>query len=37
MTLADVHSSLVNIEKEIVAATAKHNEFLRDLQLPELP
>ena len=35
--LAATHAELVRIEKEIRAATAKHNDFLRQLGLPELP
>lgn len=35
--LAATHAELVRIEKEIRAATAKHNEFLRQLGLPKLP
>jgi type I restriction enzyme M protein len=35
--LAATHGGLVGIEKAIRAATAKHNEFLVELGLPELP
>ncbi|OHU89209.1 MULTISPECIES: type I restriction-modification system subunit M [Pseudoalteromonas] len=35
--LQAVHQELVNIEKDIVAATAKHNTFLNELGLPLLP
>lgn len=35
--LADEHGKLVNIEKDIVEATKKHNEFLKELGLPQLP
>jgi type I restriction enzyme M protein len=31
------HAKLMNIEKEIQSATAKHNEFLKELGLPLLP
>ena len=31
------HIKLMEIEKEIQAATAKHNEFLKELGLPLLP
>jgi type I restriction enzyme M protein len=31
------HAKLMEIEKEIQAATAKHNEFLKELGLPLLP
>jgi len=37
IVLADEHAKLVNIESDIVEATKKHNEFLRELGLPELP
>ena len=32
-----VHQELVNLEKDIVDATAKHNKFLAELGLPILP
>jgi len=35
--LAATHASLVEIEKAIHKATAKHNEFLKDLGKPLLP
>jgi type I restriction enzyme M protein len=35
--LAANHAKLMEIEKEIRAATAKHNEFLKELGLPLLP
>jgi type I restriction enzyme M protein len=35
--LADTHGDLMRIEGEIRAATAKHNEFLKELGLPALP
>jgi len=35
--LAATHKELVKIEKEIRAATAKHNKFLEELGLPLLP
>lgn len=35
--LRSVNQELVNIEKDIVAATAKHNRFLEELGLPLLP
>jgi type I restriction enzyme M protein len=35
--LAATHASLVEIEKAIHKATAKHNEFLRELGKPLLP
>ena len=35
--LAATHAQLVEIEKEIREATAKHNEFLRELGLAPLP
>ena len=35
--LAATHSELVEIEKAVQKATAKHNEFLRELGLPPLP
>lgn len=37
IVLADVNKSLINIERDVVAATAKHNEFLKELGLPLLP
>lgn len=35
--LAATHAELVRIEGEIARATAKHNEFLKELGLPLLP
>ena len=35
--LEDVHAELVNLEAAIQAATAKHNVFLKELDLPGLP
>ncbi len=35
--LAAVHGDLVDLEKKIVGATEKHNEFLKELGLPTLP
>ena len=35
--LAEEHQKLTNIEKNIVDATEKHNEFLNELGLPRLP
>ncbi len=35
--LAATHAELVEIEKKIAAATAKHNQFLKELGLPPLP
>jgi type I restriction enzyme M protein len=35
--LAATHSDLVGIEETIQKATAKHNEFLKELGLPQLP
>jgi type I restriction enzyme M protein len=35
--LAANHAKLMDIEEEIKAATAKHNEFLKELGLPLLP
>jgi type I restriction enzyme M protein len=35
--LAATHAELVKIEGEIIKATAKHNEFLKELGLPLLP
>jgi type I restriction enzyme M protein len=35
--LAATHAELVRLEGEIAKATAKHNEFLRELGLPLLP
>ena len=34
--LAAVHKELVEIESRIAAATARHNNFLRELGLPEI-
>jgi type I restriction-modification system DNA methylase subunit len=35
--LKDTHGDLVEVEKAIVAATDKHNKFLKDLGLDLLP
>lgn len=35
--LEDVHAELISLEEAIQAATAKHNVFLKELSLPELP
>jgi type I restriction-modification system DNA methylase subunit len=35
--LKKVHADLVNIEKNIMEATKKHNEFLKELGLDILP
>lgn len=35
--LPEVHKSLTDIEQDIVKATRKHNEFLKELGLPTLP
>jgi type I restriction enzyme M protein len=35
--LAATHAELVEIERAILKATKKHNEFLRELGLPLLP
>lgn len=35
--LAIVHQQLVDIERDTIAAKDKHNEFLKELGLPELP
>lgn len=35
--LAETHQKLKGIEKDITAAKAKHNEFLKQLGLPQLP
>lgn len=35
--LTATHAKLVNIENDIRTATAKHNEFLKELGLPPLP
>ncbi len=35
--LTATHSQLVDIEKKVRAATAKHNKFLKELDLPPLP
>ena len=35
--LAAVHERLVTIERDLVAATRRHNEFLKELGLPLLP
>jgi type I restriction enzyme M protein len=37
INLADVNSSLVNIEKSIVSATKEHNKYLKELGLAPLP
>ena len=35
--LAQVHTELTDLAGQISEATRKHNEFLRELGLPELP
>lgn len=35
--LAKVHQGLVQAEKDIAEAKAKHNKFLKELGLPLLP
>jgi type I restriction enzyme M protein len=35
--LAAVHAELVRIDQELNQATARHNEFLKELGLPLLP
>jgi type I restriction enzyme M protein len=35
--IAEVHDKLVEIEKKIYEAKNRHNQFLKDLGLPELP
>ena len=35
--LLRVNKELVELEKQIVSATKKHNEFLKELGLPVLP
>ena len=35
--LAAVHKNLVDAERAVRAATAKHNAFLKELGLPLLP
>lgn len=35
--LAATHRELIEIEKRIREATAKHNSFLKELGLPDLP
>ncbi len=35
--LATTHVQLLELDKQIRAATAKHNEFLKELGMPELP
>lgn len=37
IVLEDVNNTLIRIEKDVVAATAKHNKFLKELGLPLLP
>jgi type I restriction enzyme M protein len=37
INLADVNSSLVNIEQSIVSATKEHNKYLKELGLAPLP
>ncbi len=37
IVLEDVNNTLINIEKDVVAATARHNMFLKELGLPLLP
>jgi thiol:disulfide interchange protein len=35
--LAAVNAQLISLEKDITAATEKHNAFLKELGLPSLP
>lgn len=35
--LAETHRQLVEIDQSVRQATAKHNEFLKELGLPKLP
>jgi hypothetical protein len=35
--LSAVHAELVELDKQIREATAKHNEFLKELKLQPLP
>ncbi len=35
--LQETHEDLIDIQKAIQTATAKHNEFLKELGLPQLP
>ena len=35
--LSEIHRELVDVEKQVRSATAKHNSFLKDLGLPPLP
>ena len=35
--LQETHEDLIDIQKAIQTATAKHNEFLKELGLPPLP
>ena len=37
INLSDVNQKLLTLENQIVAATQKHNEFLKELGLPPLP
>lgn len=37
INLQAVHAELVDLEEKIVGATKKHNEFLKELELPVLP
>lgn len=37
IVLAEVHAELMKIDQEARAATERHNVFLRELGLPELP
>jgi type I restriction enzyme M protein len=37
IVLVDVNDTLIKIEKDLVAATAKHNKFLKELGMPLLP
>lgn len=37
INLADVHASLVEIDKQVKATTAQHNKFLKELGLQPLP
>ena len=37
ISLKTTHEDLIEIEKAILAATVKHNKFLKELGLPPLP
>jgi len=37
INLQEVNEKLVSIEKRIADATTKHNQFLKELGLPDLP